>query len=273
MRRKRLRCQLASSGVLRYSPDTTEATSTDGGDQTARRASEHLDRNRFARPQRPPGRQRRDTQARASTPPTELGYVANQSGRNLRQGTHQRHRLHDRVRRRHRRQLRQLLPGRFRRRAARPRRAIISTLLVLPCAGDEDPSEYLQRMVSRGAPSTPSSSPRPIASTRVSISSRKARIPFIALGRSTSGAGEYPWVDLDFDGVANRGHRPPRRQHGHRRIAVGLPATTSTSASSSSTASRPRSSATSINFDPSAAHPRRLVGTGRLPDRPRDSRA
>jgi DNA-binding LacI/PurR family transcriptional regulator len=49
----------------------------------------------------------------------------------------------------------------------------------------------------------------------------KARIPFIALGRSTSGSA-YPWVDLDFEGVANRAI-DRLVSHGHRRIAVGMP--------------------------------------------------
>ena len=48
-----------------------------------------------------------------------------------------------------------------------------------------------------------------------------AEIPFVTLGRSTSG-GDYPWIDLDFEGVA---HTAIDRfvAAGHRRIAVTLP--------------------------------------------------
>ena len=47
------------------------------------------------------------------------------------------------------------------------------------------------------------------------------RIPFIALGRSGT-KGAYPWIDLDFDGVANRAI-DRLVAAGHRRIAAGMP--------------------------------------------------
>jgi DNA-binding LacI/PurR family transcriptional regulator len=93
-------------------------------------------------------------------------------------------------------------------------------LVVLPCAADEDPTLYLQRMVAR----------RVVDALIISATRRKdpridllnaAHIPFIALGRSETG-GSYPWLDLDFEGVAN--HAVDRLvAHGHRRIAVGMP--------------------------------------------------
>jgi DNA-binding LacI/PurR family transcriptional regulator len=49
----------------------------------------------------------------------------------------------------------------------------------------------------------------------------KARIPFIALGRSST-QGPHPWLDLDFEGVANRSIDRLVAK-GHRRIAVGAP--------------------------------------------------
>ncbi len=159
------------------------------------------------------------TRKRVLAAAKELGYVANQSGRNLRQGTTNavgfmiesgintagnsdnfflgvfdgmqhvltRHHL---------------------------------DLLVLPCAGDEDPSEYLQRMVARRAVDAMVISATHRVDARIDLLAR-ARIPFIALGRSTSGR-DYPWVDLDFEGVATSAI-DRLVAHGHRRIAVGLP--------------------------------------------------
>ena len=49
-----------------------------------------------------------------------------------------------------------------------------------------------------------------------------SKVPFIALGRSRSG-GAHPWIDLDFEGVADVAV-DRLVEHGHRRIAVGLPA-------------------------------------------------
>ena len=160
-----------------------------------------------------------ETRKRVLEAAAELGYVANQSGRNLRQGNTNaigfmiesgvdtagnsdnfflgvfdgvqhvlaRHHL---------------------------------DLLVLPCAGDEDPSEYLQRMVARRAVDAMIISATHRVDARIDLLT-KARIPFIALGRSTSGA-DHPWVDLDFDGVANRAI-DRLVANGHRRIAIGLP--------------------------------------------------
>jgi DNA-binding LacI/PurR family transcriptional regulator len=161
-----------------------------------------------------------ETRKRVLEAAAELGYVANQSGRNLRQGNTNAVGfmiesgvdtagnsdnfflgVFDGV---------QHVLGRHH-----------LDLLVLPCPGDEDPSQYLQRMVSRRAVDALIISATHRVDERIDILT-KARIPFIALGRSTSGGGEHPWVDLDFDGVANRAI-DRLVSHGHRRIAVGLP--------------------------------------------------
>ncbi len=160
-----------------------------------------------------------ETRQRVLEAAAELGYVANQSGRNLRQGNTNaigfmiesgvdtagnsdnfflgvfdgvqhvltRHHL---------------------------------DLVVLPCPGDEDPSQYLQRMVARRAVDAMIISATHRVDARIDMLA-KARIPFIALGRSTSG-GEHPWVDLDFEGIANRAV-DRLVSKGHRRIALGLP--------------------------------------------------
>lgn len=160
-----------------------------------------------------------ETRRRVLEAAAELGYVANQSGRSLRQGTTRavgfmiesgadtagngdnfflgvfdgvqyvlaRHHL---------------------------------DLVVLPCATDEDPALYLQRMVARRIVDALIISATHRKDPRIDLLN-KAHIPFIALGRSETG-GKHPWVDLDFEGVASRAvDRLVAR--GHRRIAVGLP--------------------------------------------------
>ncbi|MEO7223374.1 MAG: LacI family DNA-binding transcriptional regulator, partial [Devosia sp.] len=160
-----------------------------------------------------------ETRKRVLEAAAELGYVANQSGRNLRQGNTNavgfviesgvdtagnsdnfflgviagvqhvlgRHHL---------------------------------DLVVLPCPSDEDPTQYLQRMVARRAVDAMIISATHRVDARIDMLA-KARIPFVALGRSTSG-GEHPWVDLDFEGIANRAV-DRLVSKGHRRIALGLP--------------------------------------------------
>lgn len=94
-------------------------------------------------------------------------------------------------------------------------------LIVLPCASDEDPADYLGRMVARGLVDAVIISATRRKDPRIALL-EKARIPFIALGRS--GDVSHPWIELDFEGVARQSvHRLVER--GHRNIAVSLPAT------------------------------------------------
>ncbi|ULR42247.1 substrate-binding domain-containing protein [Rhizobium sp. K102] len=93
-------------------------------------------------------------------------------------------------------------------------------LLMLPCPSDEDACEYLKRMVARRVVDAMIISNMQRVDRRVDFLSR-ARIPFIAVGRSLS-AGNFPWIDLDFEGVAERAvERLAAR--GHRRIAITAP--------------------------------------------------
>jgi DNA-binding LacI/PurR family transcriptional regulator len=94
-------------------------------------------------------------------------------------------------------------------------------LVVLPCSTDEDPAEYLQRVVARRLVDAMIISATHRTDTRIDLLTG-ARIPFIALGRSATGGGTYPWIDLDFEGVANRAV-DRLVEHGHRRIAVAVP--------------------------------------------------
>lgn len=159
------------------------------------------------------------TRERVLNAAKELGYVANQSGRNLRQGNTNvigftiesgldtagnsdnfflgvyagvQH-----VLRRHN-----------------------LDLVVLPCPTDENPLQYLQRMVARRAVDGMIITATHKVDERIDLL-LKTHVPFITLGRSNSGA-HYPWIDLDFDGVANRAIDRLVAK-GHRHIAVGLP--------------------------------------------------
>lgn len=94
-------------------------------------------------------------------------------------------------------------------------------LVVLPCASDEDPVDYLTRMVGCRLvdaviiSATRGRDPRVAMLTRVGI-------PFETHGRS--GDNHHSWVDLDFEGVAEQSvDRLAAR--GHADIAVALPAT------------------------------------------------
>jgi DNA-binding LacI/PurR family transcriptional regulator len=93
-------------------------------------------------------------------------------------------------------------------------------LVVLPCPTDEDPAQYLQRIVARRLVDALIISATHRKDARIEFLS-KARIPFIALGRSGT-KGTYPWLDLDFEGVVNRAV-DRLVVAGHRRIAVGVP--------------------------------------------------
>jgi DNA-binding LacI/PurR family transcriptional regulator len=93
-------------------------------------------------------------------------------------------------------------------------------LVVLPCATDEDPTQYLQRMVTRRLVDALIISATHRTDRRIELLN-KTHIPFIALGRSAT-PGNHPWLDLDFEGVANRAIDRLVAK-GHRRIAVGVP--------------------------------------------------
>ncbi|AGS24078.1 LacI family transcriptional regulator protein (plasmid) [Rhizobium etli] len=93
-------------------------------------------------------------------------------------------------------------------------------LVMLPCPSDEDPHEYLKRMVARRIVDAMIISNTQRIDRRIGFLSR-AEIPFVAVGRSLS-ASNSRWIDLDFEGVADRAvERLVAR--GHRRIAITAP--------------------------------------------------
>lgn len=94
-------------------------------------------------------------------------------------------------------------------------------LVVLPYSTHEDSYDQLQRIVARRLVDALIISATLKDDSRIAFL-RRRNVPFIALGRSDSG-GDHPWIDLDFDGVANTAV-DRLVAHGHRRIAVALPA-------------------------------------------------
>lgn len=159
------------------------------------------------------------TRKRVLAAAAELGYVPNQSGRSLRQGTTNAIGLMMESGGDSAGSGDNFFLGLF-----EGVQQVLSRhhldLVVLPCPTDEDPVLYLQRMVAR----------RMVDALIISATRRKdariellnnANIPFIALGRSDSEA-PHPWIDLDFAGVAATAV-DRLVSMGHRRIAVGLP--------------------------------------------------
>ena len=161
------------------------------------------------------------TRARVLEAAGEIGYVANQSGRNLRRGatnsigflveTGEASKPEN---------------GEFFFTVVDQMTLYLSErgydLVVLPCHSADDPVEYLARTVARGAVDAMVITATRRHDRRIELLAQ-TQLPFLALGRSESG-GEFPWIDLDFAGVARRSVAELLAL-GHREIAVGLPQT------------------------------------------------
>lgn len=93
-------------------------------------------------------------------------------------------------------------------------------LILLPCPSNDDPYPYLQRFVARRAVDALVISGTQRVDPRIDFLQARG-IPFVSLGRSTSGK-DYSWIDLDFEGVADAAV-DRFVAHGHRRIAAAIP--------------------------------------------------
>ena len=93
-------------------------------------------------------------------------------------------------------------------------------LIILPCPTSEDPLPYLQRFVARRAVDAMILSATQRIDPRIEML-QKAGLPFLTLGRSSSGK-DYAWIDLDFEGVVSLAI-DRLVAGGHRRIAMTLP--------------------------------------------------
>ena len=93
-------------------------------------------------------------------------------------------------------------------------------LLVLPCPTSHDPYPYLQRFVARNAVDAMIISATQRVDPRIDLLQSRS-IPFVSIGRSTSGK-DYSWIDLDREGVV-KASIDRFVDQGHRRIAVTVP--------------------------------------------------
>lgn len=93
-------------------------------------------------------------------------------------------------------------------------------LVVLPCPAGEDRLMYLKRMVARRIVDGLIISATTQTDERIPFL-EKSRMPFVALGRSNSGKN-YGWIDLDFDGIAQKSV-DRLVGLGHKNIAVAPP--------------------------------------------------
>ena len=93
-------------------------------------------------------------------------------------------------------------------------------LVALLCSSEEDPLDYLKRVVARGFADGIVLSAIRRHDARLDMLAKR-RVPFVTLGRSLTDVGQ-PWIDLDFEGMAETSiERLVER--GHRRIAVTRP--------------------------------------------------
>jgi DNA-binding LacI/PurR family transcriptional regulator len=93
-------------------------------------------------------------------------------------------------------------------------------LVILPCHSADDPVEFLQRVIARGTVDAIVITATRRQDRRIALLAQSA-MPFLTLGRSET-EGVYPWIDLDFEGVARRSVSELAAA-GHRRIAVAVP--------------------------------------------------
>lgn len=162
-----------------------------------------------------------ETRKRVLEAAVELGYVPNQSGRSLRQGaTHTVGFMLESG-------TASALGGDdFFMRVVEGMQAVLRhshiDLLLLPCGIDEDPYDFLQRMVARRFVDGVVISATKRTDRRIDLLTR-SNLPFVALGRSQTGSG-YAWLDMDFYGVARDAVKRFAAK-GHRRIAVAVPDT------------------------------------------------
>ncbi|WP_428426345.1 LacI family DNA-binding transcriptional regulator [Pararhizobium sp.] len=93
-------------------------------------------------------------------------------------------------------------------------------LVALLCSSEEDPDDYLRRVVARGFADGLILSATQRNDPRFEFLAKR-KIPFVTLGRSLTDVGQ-PWLDLDFEGMAQTSIDRLVAK-GHRRIAVTRP--------------------------------------------------
>ncbi len=162
-----------------------------------------------------------ETRRRVFEAAAELGYVPNQSGRSLRQGTtnaigfivetnNETSEHGDTF-------FTTIYDG-----VQRVFAAHHLDLVVLLCPAEQDPLDHVRRVVSRRFVDGLFISQTQRYDSRIDYLIERD-VPFMALGRSLSG-GTHPWIDLDFEAAATQAvNRLVAR--GHRRIGIVNPPT------------------------------------------------
>ena len=157
-----------------------------------------------------------ETRQRVLEAAERLGYSPNQSGRSLRQGATG---------------VIGFIVATNRERAAKGEALFMSVmeglqpflsergldLVVLLSFADQDPFTYLRRVVERRVADGMIIAETQRVDPRIDYLMER-KLPFVAFGRSLSG-GDHPWLDLDFEGVAEQSIDRLTRL-GHRRIAI-----------------------------------------------------
>jgi DNA-binding LacI/PurR family transcriptional regulator len=160
-----------------------------------------------------------ETRRRVLEAAEQLGYVANQSGRSLRQGTANAIGL-----------MIESSPevvdnsDNFFLGVVEGLQSVLSRhkldLVLLPCPVEEDPHAYLKRMVARRLVDGMIITATHRVDRRIDLLV-KTKIPFVTLGRSRA-TENHTWIDLDFEGAASDAVDRLVAK-GHRRIAVAVP--------------------------------------------------
>lgn len=162
-----------------------------------------------------------ETRRRVLEAATELGYVANQSGRSLRQGTTNAVGFMIELNAETAANSDNFFMSVFEgvKRSLEPQGL---DLIVLPCATEDDPAAYLRRIVGRRLVDGVFLSATQRHDERIEFLTA-AGVPFVALGRSET-PGTYPWIDLDFEGYVDTAV-DRLVGFGHRNIALAVPVT------------------------------------------------
>ena len=162
-----------------------------------------------------------ETRRRVLEAATALGYVANQSGRSLRQGTTNAIGFMIELNAETAANSDNFFMGVFEgvKRSLNPHGL---DLIVLPCATEDNPAAFLKRIVGRRVVDAVILSATQRRDERIAML-LEARVPFIALGRSET-KGDYPWIDLDFESYIDVSVER-LAGFGHERIALCIPVT------------------------------------------------
>jgi DNA-binding LacI/PurR family transcriptional regulator len=161
------------------------------------------------------------TRERVLSAAQQLGYVANQSGRSLRQGVTNAIgfmiELNEQTAANSDNFFMSVFEG-----VKRVLTPAGLDLVVLPCATEDHPAEYLRRIVGRRLVDGVILSATQRHDERIEMLTA-ADVPFIALGRSDT-PGTYPWIDLDFESYIDTSVAR-LVSLGHSEIALAVPTT------------------------------------------------